>query len=65
MANIETLKRYLATSRKNENNAATRLRRAQTIFDKHYQASQRLFERIESMETKVAEMSARLLGETK
>ncbi len=65
MVSMSTLERQLSDSLENEAKAATRLRRAQTIFDKHYQRSLSLRRTINQKLAHAHNVAHRLLGESK
>jgi hypothetical protein len=62
-ADIERLRDKLIRSRELERVALTRLRRAQTLFEKHYSNSNRIQDNIEIAEHAANRMAARLLHE--
>lgn len=63
MRSLETLIKQLEESEQREALAATRLRRAQTIFDKHYQRTLALRRQLNAARATAHQTAMRLLGE--
>ncbi len=61
--NTDRLLRSLARSRELEAVALTRLRRAQTLFEKHYVNTQRIQDAIARLQSEADTIASRLLGE--
>lgn len=63
MRSLETLIKQLEDSERRESDAATRLRRAQTIFDKHYQRTIALRRQLNAARAIAHNTAMRLLGD--